>query len=70
MPALNVRRKAALDHIADAVLSQEDATTTARAEAEQRSRTLADNRRQQLQQAREDVDRYSEIVQKMEAAWW
>ena len=69
MATVATRRKAALDEVADGILAQQDATETARAEAEQRDRTAADNRRHQLQTAREDVDRYSEVVQKMEAAF-
>ena len=65
----SARRKAVVDEFADGILVERDIEASARAEREAQLKSTEDKRRQQLQTAREDVDRYSEVVQKMEAAF-
>ncbi len=55
--------------IADERIAFEAAQAAALADADERERTAADKRRQQLQMAREDVGLYCEIVEKQEAAF-
>ncbi len=62
------RRKAAVDEFADGILAQQDIDAAALVAREGQIKATASRRRQQLQSAREDVDRYSIVVDEMETA--
>ena len=68
MPALSVRRKAALDGVADSILAEQDSIEAAAAAREQAAQAAAVKRKQQLKMALEDKARYCEVVAKQEAA--